>query len=99
MSATTINETCGCGASVTVVAPYSDQARRAAGEWREGHKHAESAGICGDRLSGFLDREPPLFCNLKAGHAGAHSDGEGHWQHAHEQDAPTTAGEGERGEG
>jgi hypothetical protein len=98
VSTTTISETCGCGANVTVVAPYSDQARRAASEWREGHKHAESVGACGDRLAGFVG-QPDLFCILKAGHRGAHSDGEGHWMHAHEQSAPTAAGEGERGEG
>ena len=80
MSETTISETCGCGATFSVTARYANEAGTRVSEWRREHKHAESVGICGDRLRGFLDREPPLFCNLMAGHIGAHSDGEAHWQ-------------------
>jgi hypothetical protein len=96
---TTISEKCACGASVTVTTTYSDQARRAVDEWREGHKHAESVGICGD-MPPFMLGNPAQFptCELKFGHTGAHGGNGEHWWRI-DDDAPTTAGEGERGEG
>jgi hypothetical protein len=79
----TVEETCSCGATFRYVGPYPS---RAAKEWREGHRHAASVGICGDTPERPGDRlmpgdwpVPRPFCQLKAGHAGMHSDGEGHW--------------------
>jgi hypothetical protein len=77
---TTITETCSCGATLRYVGSHP---RSAADEWRRGHKHAESVGICGHRppelrIGGTSLRRP--HCVLKAGHAGMHGDGDGaHW--------------------
>jgi hypothetical protein len=77
---TTIIETCSCGATFRYVGSHP---RSAADEWRRGHKHAESVGICGNRLTapaGFPAGPTAPYCALKAGHAGMHGDGDGaHW--------------------
>lgn len=80
-STTTITETCGCGATfrVTAWAPHASSAAR---DWRGGHRHAESVGICGHRAPLVIpegSEVAPMFCDLKAGHEGAHSGGECHW--------------------
>lgn len=79
----TITETCSCGASITCQATYTSDVRKVAEEWRESHKHAESVGICGDQPQPLHGRPEHIArpCVLKAGHTGAHGDGEGaHWQ-------------------
>jgi hypothetical protein len=74
---TTITETCSCGATLRYVGSHP---RSAADEWRRGHKHAESVGICGHRPDRFPKHLSPPWCVLKAGHAGMHGDGDGaHW--------------------
>jgi hypothetical protein len=79
----TITETCACGAVFAASDRWASDARKAAAEWREGHKHAEAVGICGDRPAmpdGFPSSLPSPYCALKAGHAGMHGDGDGaHW--------------------
>lgn len=85
-----ITETCGCGATFTATTTYSDQARTAASQWREEHKHAESVGICGHRPKWAGPAHIPIpHCVLKAGHAGLHGDGDGaHWTHPTEETRP-----------
>ena len=91
---TTINETCACGATFRITSHYSSDAKHAADDWREGHKHAESVGICGHRppplmLDGLELMRP--HCVLKAGHAGMHGDDNGgHWTEV-PQNGPETA--------
>ena len=79
----TITETCSCGATFRTAAHYAIDAKAAARDWREQHRHAESAGICGDRSQPAVrgGQEEWMCCVLKAGHDGWHSDGEGHWTH------------------
>lgn len=79
---TTLTETCACGATFTTTASTSAAVDYSAAKWREGHKHVEGVGICGDapEVAGFPDHLPRPICHLKAGHAGMHGDGEGaHW--------------------
>lgn len=85
-----ITESCACGATFEAIGPdyqVGSLGDRAA-EWRAGHKHAESVGICGTpspriARAGVPDEWSPL-CDLKAGHPGMHhacwpDGGEGHW--------------------
>jgi hypothetical protein len=79
----TVTETCACGATFAASDHWASDARKAAAEWREGHKHAEAVGICGHRpepLGGFPKHLPRPYCVLKAGHEGMHGGGDGaHW--------------------
>jgi hypothetical protein len=78
---TTITETCACGATFHYVGTSPLMATDA---WREGHKHAESVGICGDQPplpDNFPKHLPSPHCALKAGHGGMHGGGDGaHWR-------------------
>lgn len=83
-----ITETCSCGATLAISNDSGPMASLLAKRWREGHKHAEGVGICGDRAPVVIGPDGPRpqpWCELKAGHPGAHSDGEGHWMHEAEQ--------------
>lgn len=78
----TITETCSCGASIAVTDSSSSYAQSESRRWRTEHKHAESVGICGDEAPLVIPKGsdmPPMYCDLKSGHTGAHSDGSGHW--------------------
>lgn len=84
----TITERCGCGAEFTY---RGGSPCRAAREWREGHKHAESVGICGDRPPPIKVGDHELsrpYCVLRAGHEGMHADDNGgHWRYAAHESA------------
>jgi hypothetical protein len=76
-----IAETCSCGASFEARGPGAVAAALA---WRGTHNHpADSVGICADagpREVGGIAGARPRSCTLRAGHQGAHADGEGtHW--------------------
>ncbi|HET7386911.1 MAG TPA: hypothetical protein VFJ19_09650 [Nocardioidaceae bacterium] len=77
----TISEKCACGAEFNASSRYNSEVKHAASEWREEHKHAESVGICGNQPAWQGPKHIPIpYCVLKAGHEGAHGDGEGsHW--------------------
>lgn len=83
MSATTISETCACGATFKVTAQWSSDASKNVQRWREDHRHAESVGICGDRPPPLMLGDVEVattYCELKAGHTGMHADHHGgHW--------------------
>lgn len=86
---TTLTETCACGATFTTTASTSAAVDYSAAKWREGHKHVESVGICGDapEVAGFPDHLPRPICHLM------HGDGEGgHWTRAPENGPETAPG-------
>jgi hypothetical protein len=92
-SNTTATETCACGATFTITAwpPYVVRELK---DWREGHRHAESVGICGDKAPLIIPDGSdiaPMYCDLKAGHDGAHSDGQSHWSRTEGAESDTTA--------
>lgn len=94
MSYVTIDEACPCGAKLRWSGD-SSCAETAMKRFREGHRHAESAGICGDRpapshMPGGETDWP--WCELKAGHTGAHTDGDGrHWMKTNPEGAEVPA--------
>lgn len=86
MSGHVVDEKCSCGAEFHWRGDYFDYVRKAAVEWREQHRHVEPAavGICGD--ANWIDGPNPsaLICDLPAGHAGWHRDGDrGRWGYPH----------------
>lgn len=94
MSRVTIDEACSCGAALRWSGEvlHAESAMR---RFRENHRHAETAGICGDRPEPLLmadgERDWP-WCELKAGHTGMHTDGDGrHWMKTNPEGAEVPA--------
>lgn len=75
----TIVETCACGATVTITCTSNAYAQSEATHWRREHRHAESVGICAEVAPMLGPGTHSIVCELKAGHIGAHSDGQAHW--------------------
>ena len=56
---TTITETCGCGASITVTTTYASDARYTADDWRKNHQHGETVAEANRRA---FEREINRAC-------------------------------------
>jgi hypothetical protein len=82
MSTERIEETCSCGARF-VWSGWPGYAAKRLTAWRQDHRHAEAVGICADQPSPITYPDGSTsqsWCELLAGHLGAHSDGTGcHW--------------------
>lgn len=80
MSTVRIIETCACGATFTVSGdPFSVANRQCAFHKQHAGCRKPEPGMCGDPSETVIDGEKrtTMFCQLRAGHAGFHEDGQG----------------------
>lgn len=85
MTNVSVNETCRCGAKFEA----SGDTLAVANRHTKFHNHHAACqmvapGMCGEPSNALLDGDArkTVFCQLRAGHAGFHEDGEGcSWGH------------------